>query len=148
MWYYARNGQQYGPISEQELRQRITAGEVYANDLVWRDGMGDWVLAAVCPDLAGAFPPGTAVPPPPPGSADSKRIVAGIFALLLGSFGVHKFYLGMPMAGIIMLLGTVATCGIGAMVTHVVGIIEGVIYLSKSDADFYQTYVVEKRSWF
>jgi hypothetical protein len=42
----------------------------------------------------------------------------------------------------------VATCGIGAMVTHVVGIIEGVIYLSKSDADFYQTYVVGKRSWF
>jgi hypothetical protein len=42
----------------------------------------------------------------------------------------------------------VLTCGMGAMITHVIAVIEGVIYLSKSDADFYQTYVVQKRPWF
>jgi hypothetical protein len=39
------------------------------------------------------------------------------------------------------------TC-IGYPVMHVIGFIEGIIYLTKSDAEFYQTYVVQKKEWF
>ena len=80
-----------------------------------------------------------------PGGDDikNKKLVSGILAILLGGFGVHKFYLGMTTAGIIQLILGFA-CGIGA----VIGIIEGIIYLTKSDQDFYQLYVVEKKQWF
>jgi hypothetical protein len=47
-----------------------------------------------------------------------------------------------------MLLGTFLTCGIGGIVFSIVGLIEGIIYLTKSDEDFYKTYGVEKKGWF
>ncbi len=80
--------------------------------------------------------------------AQSKKMVAGILAILLGSLGIHKFYLGMTTPGLIMLLVTVLTCGVGGMVMHVIGIVEGILYLTKSDEDFYKTYVVEQKPWF
>jgi TM2 domain-containing membrane protein YozV len=83
-----------------------------------------------------------------PEDVGSKKMVAGILAILLNSLGIHKFYLGMTGAGLTMLLVTVLTCGIGGMVMGVIGIIEGIIYLTKSDEDFYQTYVVEQKAWF
>ena len=78
----------------------------------------------------------------------SKKIPAGICGILLGSLGVHKFILGFTTPGIILLAVTVVTCGFGAAITGIVGLIEGIIYLTKSDQDFYQTYVVEKKQWF
>ena len=78
----------------------------------------------------------------------SKKMAAGICAILLGSFGVHKFILGMTTPGVIMLLITVLTCGIGSVATSIIGIIEGVIYLTKSDQEFYQDYMVGKKEWF
>jgi hypothetical protein len=33
-------------------------------------------------------------------------------------------------------------------VTYILGIIEGIIYLTKSDEEFYQTYQVGKKAWF
>lgn len=73
----------------------------------------------------------------------SKKIVAGILAILLGGFGIHKFYLGMPGAGLFQFLLS-WICGIGA----IIGIIEGVIYLTCDDRTFYETYIVGKRNWF
>ena len=86
-------------------------------------------------------------PPPAGGSGlppdiSSKKLTAGLLGILLGGFGVHKFYLGMTNTGIIQLLLGFA-CGIGA----VIGLIEGIIYLTKSDEDFYQTYIVQKKQW-
>jgi TM2 domain-containing membrane protein YozV len=71
-----------------------------------------------------------------------KKIVAGVLAILLGSLGIHKFYLGYTQAGIIQILLSFL-CGIGG----IIGIIEGVIYLTKSDADFVATYVNGKKQW-
>jgi len=47
-----------------------------------------------------------------------------------------------------MLLVSVLTCGIGAIPMSAIGLIEGIIYLSKSDEDFYDTYIVGKKGWF
>jgi TM2 domain-containing membrane protein YozV len=79
---------------------------------------------------------------------NSNRIVAGIFGILLGAFGVHKFILGYTTAGLIMCLITIFTCGYGGFVFGIIGLIEGIIYLSTSDEDFYQRYIVNKRPWF
>jgi hypothetical protein len=46
-----------------------------------------------------------------------------------------------------MLLVSVLTCGVGALVMHIIGIIEGIKYLMMSDAEFYQTYIVDKKAW-
>jgi TM2 domain-containing membrane protein YozV len=80
--------------------------------------------------------------------AAGTKVAAGLCAILLGYLGVHKFILGMTTPGIIMLLVTLLTCGIGAAVTSIIGLVEGIIYLTKSDQDFYETYVVGKKEWF
>jgi TM2 domain-containing membrane protein YozV len=78
-----------------------------------------------------------------PATQESKRVVAGILAILLGALGVHKFYLGYTTAGIIQLV--LGFCfGIG----WIIGVIEGIIYLTKSDEDFIQTYQVGQKQWF
>lgn len=78
----------------------------------------------------------------------SKKIAAGVCGILLGYLGIHKFILGYTQEGIIMLLISVLTCGIGAAVTSIIGLIEGIIYLTKSDQEFIDTYVTNKKGWF
>ena len=83
---------------------------------------------------------------------DNKKILAGILAIVLGGFGVHKFILGYNKEGFILLAVTIilgaVTCGIGASAAWIIGLIEGIIYLTKSDAEFYNTYQVGRRPWF
>jgi TM2 domain-containing membrane protein YozV len=73
-----------------------------------------------------------------------KKIVAGICGILLGGFGVHKFILGYTTEGIIQIVITFVTCGVGS----VVGLVEGIIYLTKSDEEFVRTYIQNKKGWF
>ena len=80
--------------------------------------------------------------------ANGKKIACGICGILLGGFGIHKFVLGYTKEGLIMLLGTLLTCGIGAFVTGIIGLVEGIMYLTKSDAEFYSTYIANKKGWF
>ena len=77
-----------------------------------------------------------------------KKIVAGILAIIVGSLGVHKFILGYTTEGVIMLLVTVLTCGIAGIVMSIIGIVEGIMYLTKSDEDFVRTYIQNKKGWF
>jgi len=77
-----------------------------------------------------------------------KKLPAGICGILLGSLGVHKFILGYNTSGVIMLLVTVLTCGWGAIPMHIIGLIEGIIYLTKSDEEFVRTYIDRKKEWF
>jgi TM2 domain-containing membrane protein YozV len=71
-----------------------------------------------------------------------SRVTCGILAILIGGLGIHKFLLGQPTAGIIMILSNCVCAG------GIIGLIEGIIYLTKTDEEFYQTYVVEKKAWF
>jgi TM2 domain-containing membrane protein YozV len=92
-----------------------------------------------------------------PEGAD-KKVLAGILGIVLGGLGIHKFVLGYQQEGIIMLavyLGgwilSPFTCGLTiiiSMLVHVVGIVEGIMYLTKSDEDFVNTYLVNKKPWF
>ena len=78
----------------------------------------------------------------------SNKVAVGVCAILLGSLGIHKFMLGYTKEGVIMLLVSLFTCGIGATVMAIVGIIEGISYLTKSDAEFQQVYVDNQKVWF
>ena len=81
-----------------------------------------------------------------------KKIAAGICGLLVGSLGIHKFILGYTTEGLIMLLvsvlGGIFTCGITSAIVWVVGLVEGILYLTKPDEEFVETYVKNKRAWF
>lgn len=74
-----------------------------------------------------------------------KKIPAGICGILLGVFGVHKFILGYTTEGLIMLGISVVTCG---SISSIIGLVEGIIYLTKTDEEFVATYVTAKKGWF
>lgn len=77
-------------------------------------------------------------------SPESKRVLCGVLAILLGGLGIHRFILGDTTGGILRIVISVLTCGFGGIVS----LIEGIIYLTKSDADFVQTYQIDGKKWF
>lgn len=114
----------------------------------------------VRPDMAGAAPTGDVA---------QKRLIAGLLGIFLGSLGVHKFYLGLNTQGLLILglnvgvwilalLVGLVTLGLGLIITlplaglvssalGLLGLIEGILYLTKSDTDFQRDYLVARKPW-
>ncbi|MCA9173402.1 MAG: DUF4339 domain-containing protein [Planctomycetales bacterium] len=69
-WYYSRDGRPVGPISGSELVRLSEAGQLVAEDLVWREGMDHWTTAGAIGLGQGATSPAPVssepIPPPPP----------------------------------------------------------------------------------
>ncbi|ABF44529.1 TM2 domain-containing membrane protein [Deinococcus geothermalis DSM 11300] len=104
-----------------------------------------------------------------PADIAQKRLIAGLLGIVLGSLGVHKFYLGLNTPGVIMLgvsigvwvlafllglltlgFGLILTLPLAALVSGAVGLlglIEGILYLTKSDEAFYREYVIGQKPW-
>jgi TM2 domain-containing membrane protein YozV len=225
-WYYSVDGDRQGPIGGAELKKLAEAGTLKPADLVWKDGMADWVQARSIKGLFGAAAPSgsktaeqpTAKPRPatneederparsrrrddeeeeedrPPRRRDededeeedrrarsrrrddeddervarrrnededeedddrprrrrsrvpedtgSKKLVAALLGILIGWTGAHRFYLGDITGGIIRICLNLVCAG------GIIGLIEGIIYLTKSDEDFYQEYIVDQKAWF
>lgn len=76
--------------------------------------------------------------------AKSKKLTAGLCGILIGGFAVHKFVLGYTNTAILQLVLSVFTCG----AVGIIGLIEGIIYLTKDDEEFYDTYIAGKKEWF
>jgi len=85
--------------------------------------------AEICPEC-GVRQPGM-------DSGNDERIVAALLAILLGSFGAHKFYLGDNKLGVLYL------CFFWSGIPGIIGIVEGVIYLTKDDDEFHRQYMDE-----
>ncbi len=154
------NGQQYGPVSADQIRRWLTENRVNAQTLVQAEGSPEWKPLSAFAEFAAEL---KAVPPPPlsaPAAASSpgydpvmsaragSKIPAGICGILLGSFGIHKFILGYTGAGLIMLLVSLLTCLMAAPIMHLIGLIEGIIYLTKPDYEFVRTYIDGRKEWF
>ncbi len=152
-----KDGQQYGPVSAEQIRAWIAENRANAQTVAQAEAAPGWRPLGAFPEFAADLKPPVAAttPPPPisltPGSVAaraSNKIPAGICGVLLGSLGVHKFILGYTGAGLIMLLVTVLSCGIAYPVMHIIGLIEGILYLCKSDEEFVQVYVDGRKEWF
>ena len=149
------DGREYGPVTAEQIHQWVREGRANGQTQVRPTGSGDWRPLGSVPELM-SQPLGSSAPPPiapawAPGSANARahnKVAAGICGILLGSMGIHKFILGYTQAGLIMLLVNLLTCGIGGIVMHIFGIIEGIIYLTKTDEEFVRTYVDNRREWF
>jgi TM2 domain-containing membrane protein YozV len=156
------NGTQRGPFAPDQL----PAQGLRPDTSVWTEGMPQWERADRVPELgpivarlsatgaatgqAYAAPYGgpvnyanTGYPVAKPGE---KKIMAGLFGIFLGAFGVHKFILGYTSTGVIMLVSSLLCVGYPIM--HVIGLIEGIMYLTKSDDDFHREYVLQRKDWF
>jgi TM2 domain-containing membrane protein YozV len=156
------DGKQYGPVTPDQIRQWIREGRVNRATLAQPVGAAEWKALAVLPEFIDVFggspPPQMAPPPASVSSRANNKVAAGICGILLGTWGVHKFILGYTSAGVLMLGISVAllvlgivTCGITLPLlagVHIIGIIEGIIYLTKSDAEFVRIYVDGRKEWF
>lgn len=82
----------------------------------------------------------------------NRKLASGLLGVFLGSFGAHKFVLGFNNAGIIMLVVSIAggmvTCGVASFVMGVIGLIEGIIYLTKTPEEFRELYIDARKQWF
>jgi len=117
-----------------------------------------------CPLCSGEFrvpAAGVGMPPPPRfasvgsnaprtpvSSVTVARLALGATAIGVGFLGIHKFILGRHVEGLIMLLVTLLTCFVGGTVIWVISIIEGIIYLIKTDREFEQEYLIGAKGWF
>jgi TM2 domain-containing membrane protein YozV len=87
------------------------------------------------------------------GVIPSQRTTIGIVAIVLGfttfgTFGIHKFMMGKTRAGITSILLTFLTCGLAIPILTIISIVEGIIYLTKSDQDWYHEYIISGKDWF
>ncbi len=86
-WHYAASGQQYGPVTFQDLKRLADAGQLLPQDLIWKEGMAEWKPAS---HLQGLFPQtATATPPPLPEAFPNPP--TGSSAANFGEWYQHKF---------------------------------------------------------
>lgn len=85
-------------------------------------------------------------------SYTTKQLLAGYAGIIFGGLGIHKFILGYPTEGFIMLtiavVGGSLSYGLFFIVIQLVGLIEGMIYLNKSQEEFITTYFINRQGWF
>lgn len=77
------------------------------------------------------------------GPSGKSRGVAGLLAILLGSLGVHYFYLNKTTGGVVFLIASLLTCG---SVTGILSLITGIIMLVSSQEEFESKYVYTTNS--
>ncbi len=60
MWFYAKNGEQHGPVEADEIRNRLSRGEIANTTLVWKEGMSQWTALGEVLELREPVPGGIA----------------------------------------------------------------------------------------
>jgi hypothetical protein len=80
-WHYNKKGQQSGPVSTTELKSLVLKGEITQTDMVWKDGMEDWVSAEKINELFVASDDTTLTnsftPPPLLSNVSSHKLIMG-----------------------------------------------------------------------
>jgi len=141
------NGEEYGPISFDQVQGWIREGRANAQTMIHTDTSPKWVPLGRCSEftslLGGSSVSNPNINLPMAGLGMARahhpnaksKIAAGVLGLLIGSLGIHRFYLGYTGIGIAQVMVTILTCGLGGLW----GFIEGIMILTGSsittDAD-------------
>jgi hypothetical protein len=80
-WFVLRGTARQGPLDTARLRHLVAAGQVTPDDLVWRQGMGQWVAVCRVPELLAPVPPAIPVTLPSPSGSDRQSMPADSVSL-------------------------------------------------------------------
>jgi hypothetical protein len=121
-----QRGNEYGPVSRTELNQWVAEGRVTSDSQLLCSLTGHWTWAGdVYPAIRNSMGNQNSLgslgygrsPAGAPGTeySDKSKVVAGLLGLFLGYLGIHRFYLGYPLIGVLMLV-TFGMCGIWSFI--------------------------------
>jgi hypothetical protein len=149
-WFVSQDGKsREGPLTQEEVRARLADGRLTRSGLVWREGMGGWVLAATVPELGGdappplpgvpqvrlTIPPGELQPAPAKGSGAMVGIIIGAVVLGLGCLIVVPLMVGIMLPA----LGKARSSARQIKdSTQVRGIHQGMVLWAQGNSDTYQ----------
>lgn len=111
-WYYTRGGQQVGPVSQADLQQAIATGQVSPQDLVWRDGMGEWQPAASVPGLVGGGGGPAPYVAPPQGMVPVAAPYGGAQPVGYASAATGQDHSGKAIGSLVCGILSLLICGI------------------------------------
>lgn len=137
MWNIVYNGQPIGPMTTEQLR----AYGLNPNTMVQQAGSDQWLPAFNFPELMALIQQNNGFGYV--SNSGKDKIVAGILALLIGSLGIHYFYIGKTTAGIITIILSLVTCGFWSIIT----LIQGIIMLTMDQQQFDHKYVFTDKSF-
>lgn len=136
-YFIARNGQQLGPLSSEQIAQMQATGQIAPQDMVWHEGMNGWQTAQIVFGPA-AFP----TPPPPPVFQSKKNSPLGWASLVIGAVMFFGWFALLIAAGlahnaganeespVMVVIGLLLFASVGL---NVLGIVLGIIPCTKSD---------------
>lgn len=141
-WHYAIGTAQMGPVTTPELIELIRHRSLARDNIVWKEGMPQWTQAGYVPELVGAFSVSPSASPSVSNSAYSvpfdqqpkSKATAIVLALFLGSLGIHHFYLGNTLRGLLMLIFFLVFVGI--FVNPFIALIEIIMIAVATEEDF------------
>lgn len=135
-YYLTVNGQSVGPMT----KEQIFSYPVDANTPVSKDG-GAWQPLFSYPELMQMLSIYQRTPSQT--SADSKKTLCGIMAILFGTLGIQYFLVGKVGGGFITIGLSIVTCGLWGILT----LIQGIMMLTMSDEDFERKYVLSSSTF-
>lgn len=53
-WFYGKDNTQHGPVSDLEIRNLVTSGQIDMNTVIWKEGMTDWIPMKDVPEFSPA----------------------------------------------------------------------------------------------
>lgn len=147
-WYYSKNGSQLGPIGAAEIEAKLRSGEIAPTDLVWKDGMADWVPASQVGELRALVSGPAATPVTPAAAIPASTPIAssspyGTPQAPIAPAGSPAVVPGMPLKSGLAIASMI--CGIVGLLTcciwclslplAIVGVVLGHVALSKAKSD-------------
>jgi len=97
-WYYTVNGEQKGPVSQDQFDELVRTGVICGDTLVWREGMAEW---ATYGQVFQQQAPGSAAPPTlaPSGSRrgpETNGLAIASLILAIASFACGSCFFSLP----------------------------------------------------
>ncbi len=140
-WFFAKGGQQNGPVTLEQLRQLARTGGLDPKDLVWNSTMKDWAPAGQMEGLFHAAAE-TVAPVPDPSSPDVAlpEIAAGSEPLDPAACIKRGFELTKRQFGNILLVG-LTWIGISIAVAVIMGLIDSALGIGGTST--YETWISE-----
>jgi hypothetical protein len=121
-WYYSKNNQQFGPINIDTIRSLYATGQLSPNDLVWTEGMNQWLAASNIPAITGGHMAPPASPFQPQPQPPRQMHYAG--------YNLQPQSSGKAIASLVLGILSMACCFPPVMVLGIIGLILGIIALN------------------